>query len=434
MPKNWKTYKLGELCTKITDGAHHSPKDIGTGGYPMPSVKDLTPFGVNLESSKRISELDYFKLIKQGCQPIVNDVVIAKDGNSALDTVCVIKKSVEAVLLSSVAILRPDMKLIDPYFLKCYFSSPAILKYLKSRFISGAAIPRVILKDFKLAEINLPPLPEQRVIASILSALDDKIENNLAMNKTLEDMAMALYKHWFVDFGPFQEGKFVDSELGKIPEGWQVKRIGELISHQKGYAFKSKWYQSKGKEIVRVSDTTHNSIDLSTCNKISNQKAEEFKKYNLKTNDVIIASVGSWLTNYASVVGKVVRVPSTANGCLLNQNAVNLQMTLKDKNHQGLLYYSLKNDRFLNYIVSTAQGSANQASIKLIDIFDYKIPFLSIENFINFSSHVDRLIEQQNQLTEENQTLTQLRDTLLPKLISGEVRLKEFEKEITAAL
>ena len=66
---------------------------------------------------------------------------------------------------------------------------------------------------------------EQHAIASILSALDDKIENNLAMNKTLEDMAMALYKHWFVDFGPFQDGNFIDSELGPIPEGWEVKQI-----------------------------------------------------------------------------------------------------------------------------------------------------------------------------------------------------------------
>ena len=109
-------------------------------------------------------------------------------------------------------------------------------------------------------------------------------------------------------------------------------------------------------------------------------------------------------------------------------------MKLDDKNHQTLLYLTLKNDRFLNYIVNTAQGSASQASIKLVDIFDYKIPFLSIENYINFSSQADILVQKQNQLIEENQTLTNLRDTLLPKLISGEVRLQEFQEKITHAL
>ena len=83
--------------------------------------------------------------------------------------------------------------------------------------------------QIKDIELQLPPLPEQTAIASILSTIDAKIENNLAINKTLEEMAMALYKEWFVDFGPFQDGKFVDSELGMIPEGWEVltvKKIG----------------------------------------------------------------------------------------------------------------------------------------------------------------------------------------------------------------
>ncbi|MDZ7604415.1 MAG: hypothetical protein U5K79_02255 [Cyclobacteriaceae bacterium] len=79
-----------------------------------------------------------------------------------------------------------------------------------------------------MRDINLPPFPSNAAIASILGALDDKIELNLEMNKTLEEMAMALYKHWFVDFGPFRDGNFVESELGMIPEGWEVKSIGEL--------------------------------------------------------------------------------------------------------------------------------------------------------------------------------------------------------------
>src|SRR5690554_3562610 len=89
-------------------------------------------------------------------------------------------------------------------------------------------MPRADWNSMGKVELQIPPLPEQRAIASILSNIDDKIENNLAMNKTLEEMAMALYKHWFVDFGPFQEGNFVESELGEIPEGWEVKELKDV--------------------------------------------------------------------------------------------------------------------------------------------------------------------------------------------------------------
>ena len=94
---------------------------------------------------------------------------------------------------------------------------------------AGSTMPMLNKSDFGKIEIEIPEIEEQKSIASILSALDDKIELNLQMNKTLEEMAMALYKHWFVDFGPFQDGEFVDSELGEIPKGWEVKTIRRFI-------------------------------------------------------------------------------------------------------------------------------------------------------------------------------------------------------------
>ncbi|WP_180272312.1 restriction endonuclease subunit S, partial [Maribacter sp. 4U21] len=93
------------------------------------------------------------------------------------------------------------------------------LYYIAFTATGSANQASITLKDIFNFEFELPDFPEQQAIASILSAIDDKIENNLAMNKTLENMAMALYKHWFVDFGPFQEGEFIGSELGEIPEG-----------------------------------------------------------------------------------------------------------------------------------------------------------------------------------------------------------------------
>lgn len=147
MAGSWRTTTLEEVCLNITDGAHFSPKEDPT-GLPMASVKDLTRHGIELRGCKRISHADFDMLKRQGCQPEYGDVLIAKDGNSALDTVCVHRLDENVVLLSSIAILRPNKQVL-PDFLRYYLDSPNTRALLKSGFRSGSAIPRVVLKDFK---------------------------------------------------------------------------------------------------------------------------------------------------------------------------------------------------------------------------------------------------------------------------------------------
>jgi restriction endonuclease S subunit len=623
MPQNWKTYKLGDLCTKITDGAHHSPKSVDSGGMPMASVKDMTPYGLNLETARRISGEDYQSLVKQGCQPEINDVLIAKDGNSALDTVCVIRDDVDTVLLSSVAILKPDLNIIDPYFLKYYFSTPFILSYLKSSFISGAAIPRVILKAFKLAEINLPPLPEQRAIASILSSLDDKIELNLQMNKTLEEMAMTLYKHWFVDFefpnspptegwiqpkaedgvvhsppseehpqkgvarnttnymslpynpklkdrakalrkagnlaevlfwqevkkgqfkgldfdrqkiignyivdfycpnvsvvveidgsshddkqeydatrdafleslgltvihitdgdvlknlkstmnelwnhpafnspplegwsktgvvnspppeeypkgevvnnhptfqAPLQGrgrgyrssgGKFIDSELGLIPEGWEVKRLDELFSVKDG-THDSPKQKDEGHYLITSKHIKKNEIDLSNAYKIS---VDDYEKVNQRSKvehgDILMTMIGT--------VGVFHLVTSAPNYAIKN---LGLFKTSEKPELRHYIYLFFSSEYGSQYITSQLAGSTQQyLTLKVLRSFPCLYPLDSITK--SFDAHVSDLFQNIAINIQENQTLTTLRDTLLPKLISGEVRVTDAEQTLSKVL
>ncbi len=216
MSVNWPVLTLGNVCEKITDGAHKSPKSVSI-GRPMASVKDLTRFGVNLSHARLISQKDFEDLVNQGCQPQVGDVLIAKDGNSALDTVCTIDKPLDAVMLSSVAILRPNKAKLDSDFLKYYFCSRNVIEYLKNNFISGAAIPRVVLRDLKKAAIKVPSLEEQKNISKVLRSLDNKIELNHQINQTLEQMAQALFKSWFVDFDPVK-AKIAAREAGGTAE------------------------------------------------------------------------------------------------------------------------------------------------------------------------------------------------------------------------
>lgn len=190
---------------------------------------------------------------------------------------------------------------------------------------------------------------------------------------------------------------------------WKEVRLGDVIDYKKGFAFKSSMYKNTGTYIVRVSDTTANSVDVSLCNCISPELAHQYTDYSLKTKDIIIATVGSWPTNPASIVGKVVRVPESANNALLNQNAVRIRSNgIVDSDY---LYYLLKEEHFSKYLVGTAQGSANQASITLKDIFGYSFSAPSEikdqHRIASILSSLDRKIELNNKINADLEEMTQ---------------------------
>lgn len=190
---------------------------------------------------------------------------------------------------------------------------------------------------------------------------------------------------------------------------WKEVRLGDVIDYKKGFAFKSSMYKNTGTYIVRVSDTTANSVDVSLCNCISPELAHQYTDYSLKTKDIIIATVGSWPTNPASIVGKVVRVPESANNALLNQNAVRIRSNgIVDSDY---LYYLLKEEHFSKYLVGTAQGSANQASITLKDIFGYSFSAPSEikdqHRIASILSSLDRKIELNNKINADLEEMAQ---------------------------
>jgi len=175
---------------------------------------------------------------------------------------------------------------------------------------------------------------------------------------------------------------------------WERVRLGELVETQKGFAFKSGWYCDLGRPIVKVSDFTDDSIDSSNLVCIPENIAADYLKYELKTGDVVIQTVGSWPTNPASVVGKCVRIPHNAAGLLLNQNAVKLSPS--NGIDSGFLFYLLRNDDFKSYIIGTAQGAASQAAITLDSIRGYEFDFPPLEmqqRITGILSAYDKLIE-----------------------------------------
>lgn len=414
MPNNWKTYTLDEICNRITDGSHSSPKEVKNGNYQIATVKDMNDYGFYLEQCKRISDKDFESLKNQDCVPEKGDVLFSKDGT--IGKVLLFNFDYKIGVLSSIAIFRPKEELIDSLFLSYYLKEQTNNNFIKDNFRSGSAIPRIILRDFKKYNLTVPELSEQKSIASILSTIDDKIENNLAINKTLEEMAMALYKHWFVDFGPFQDCEFVESELGRIPKGWEVKKIGEVIETLGGGtpSTTTKEYWEDG-DILWYSPT-----DLTRENSLfSFDTAKKITALGLQKSSAKMFPANSLLMSSRATIGLL--TINTKEACT-NQGFIT--MLPNDKLSVYQLYFWVKDN--MDLIISKANGSTfKEISKSNFRDLEIVVPN-SIENYIEQSKDI---FEQIKNNTSENQTLIQLRDTLLPKLISGEVRLKEFREE-----
>ncbi|HEY9086843.1 MAG TPA: restriction endonuclease subunit S [Anaerolineaceae bacterium] len=152
LPKGWEVVNLEDVCRRITDGSHASPASVDN-GFPMASVKDMTNWDFDIRTCRIISESDYQKLVKNDCMPLLGDVVIAKDG-SYLKHIFVIQEQREMVILSSIAILRPNEKISSQY-LALHLLDPSV-KSRMAGYVSGAALPRIILKDFRKFKILLP--------------------------------------------------------------------------------------------------------------------------------------------------------------------------------------------------------------------------------------------------------------------------------------
>lgn len=167
----YKSYKLSECCSYISDGSHYSPKEDPNGQYPMLSVKDMTEKGFTYRDCKYINKEEYDKLVANGCKPEENDVLVAKDGSYFKYSFTILEEQEQAVL-SSIAILRPNISIMDSKYLAYYLLTPEVIHMVEQNYLTGTAIKRVILKGFKELPVLLPPLDKQQEFVSILHQAD----------------------------------------------------------------------------------------------------------------------------------------------------------------------------------------------------------------------------------------------------------------------
>ena len=284
--------------------------------------------------------------------------------------------------------------------------------------------------------INLPPLHEQRVIADTLSALDDKIELNNKINENLEKQAQAIFKHWFIDFefpdengNPYKSsgGEMVESELGMIPRGWEVVEFKNIIEFSNGYGFKSKELLEspveEGYKVFKMGDIKVGGglNPNKTKSWISSEylKGNSLEKYLAKKGDLLMCMTD--MKNNMKLLGHTALMP-TDGEYVINQRVGHIRGKNEINISYPYLYILTNNDKFIDDLRGRS-NSGVQVNLTTSAIKETKIIIGSQNINLHFDRTIRPMIEKIFSLETQSQKLSQLRDTLLPKLMNGELRI-----------
>jgi len=391
IPKGWKWVKLGEAPLKIIDGDR---------GKNYPSNNDLKNNGYCLFLSTKNVKSDGFCFDE--CQFITKekDEALKKGKLKRFDLVFTTRGTVGNVgyfnskvkyenirINSGMVIIRPDTRSLNPEF--NYYIFRFIGKCINS-FVSGSAQPQLPIRDLKEVKIPLPPLPEQKAIAEVLSSIDDKIELLHRQNTTLEEMAMTLFRQWFIE--PTKDG---------LPEGWEEKALDEIAEFLNGIP--SQKYPGDKLPVIKIKEMREGITESSDyCN---NNVPE---KYLVNSGDILFSWSGSLeVVIWFGSIG------------VLNQHIFKVTSLEYPK---WFCYLSIKQHieefRAIAESKTTTMGHIQREHLSNTKVFIP--PKIFFENFNKAMTPIfDKIIAN----NAEIQTLEKLRDTLLPKLMSGEVRV-----------
>ncbi|WP_323587489.1 restriction endonuclease subunit S [Aliarcobacter butzleri] len=381
---SWKECKLGEVA-EIIMGQSPTGDTCNTNGKGTPLLNGPTEFGIQFPkavqftiSPKKISE--------------INDILFCVRGST---TGRMNWANEHYALGRGLASIRHRQGHDYRYFIKALldFNLPVILASA-----TGSTFPNVSREQLENLDISLPPLEEQKAIAEILSSLDDKIDLLHRQNQTLESLAQTLFRQWFED-----------KEFDGI--------IGDIIKLQSGYAFKSKDFQYFGIHgVLKIKNISNSIIDIFNTDfidlTVANKTDEKFK---ILSGDILFGMTGA-------EIGKMGIVPKTDKNLWLNQRVGVLRE--KYLGAKYLAYLQLTSEFGFDYITSTATGSA-QPNISAREIEQCPFVKLEVDEIENYSNEISPLFEKIIFNLGQIQTLENLRDTLLPKLLSGEIKIKD---------
>jgi type I restriction enzyme, S subunit len=429
-----KTWKLKDISLKIGSGA--TPRG-GEAAYLKQKVnyafvrsQNVFDFKFNSSEVRFISDEAAQKL--KGVHLQKDDILlnITGDGRTFARCCIVDEEVLPAAVNQHVAIIRLDQQVCLPGYLLAYLCLPETKAYIASFNAGGSrrAITKGYIESF---EIPAVPIEKQKVIQDVLFSLISKIDLNQTLNQTLEEIAQAIFKSWFVDFDPVKakmsgeqpEGvsaetavlfpkKLVESELGLIPEEWAVGALHDIAKFQNGYAFKGKDLTEDGFPVVKIGSVKPGIVDLQACSYVTEKTVEPLERFKLNVGDILVGMTG--------YVGETGLVPHSSVAPYMNQRVGRL--TPMHQELYELLYVIVRDRKYKQFAEAQAQGSA-QANVSGKSLMSYPIVIPPKNIIESFSNLVSPMLKQKLIFFAQSELLAHIRDTLLPKLLSGEIEL-----------
>ena len=412
--EEWKEYKLGGITSKIGSGA--TPKGgkesyLG-GNIALIRSQNILDFAFTNSGLVYINKDQASKL--NNVEVKENDILLNITGDSVARVCIVPQKILPARVNQHVAIIRGN-DIVDNRYLLYYLQY--IKPYLLSLSQGGATRNALTKKMLEDLDIKVPSKNVQNIIISVLSSLDDKIELNRRINENLEQQAQALFKSWFVDFEPFKDGKFVDSELGMIPEGWKVISIGEIVKEMNtgGDAIQKTPIveYNTGIKCIRVGDFTNNRAVNDWG--FTNVNDDIYKQYKLNRGDILITRTAS--------IGLVRYIFNDLNA--VYNNGI-IRLIINENVLPSLFVYCYLNSCLFSNHISKIIGETSvrpNMKINYVSKFKLLLPTNTVSN--KFTSIVSSIYGKIEKNILEIYKLSQLRDTLLPRLMSGKLEIKD---------
>ena len=413
--EEWKQYRLIEVLEALIDYRGKTPKKT-TSGVPLITAKIIKNGRIETPT-EFISVDDYDSWMVRGF-PKVGDVVLTTE--APLGEVAQLDDA-NIALAQRVVTLRGMSDVLDNTYLKYYFLSNIGKQRLKARE-TGTTVTGIKQSELREVLVDVPPYKVQVGIADVLSSLDDKIEVNRRINDNLEQQAQALFKSWFVDFEPFRDQPFVESELGMIPKGWRIYSMDELVDVIGGYSYKGEELKESQTAMATIKNFERDGGFKTTGFKeiipSPKVKPEQF----LGKFDIIIAHTD--LTQNADIIGNPALLLSFGNYKKLIMS-MDLVKT-KPKNDAisfGLLYSIFADTRFKSHALGYVNGTTVlHLSKKAIPEYRISLPG-NLNELALYGSIFDSIFRKESEMMDESRRLAQLRDTLLPRLMSGEIKV-----------
>ena len=396
---------LAELCEFIIDCEHRTAPTVTTGGHPLIRTPDVGVGRLNIEGAQRVSEDTYRAWTKRAI-PRAGDLILARE--APVGNVGIVRPGVHPALGQRTVLIRSRSDVLDPHYLNYLMSAPELRGWMES-VSSGATVPHLNVADIRSME--LPPLPRlgaQRKIAAILSAYDDLIENNDRRIRLLEEMALRVYREWFVDFRyPGHESvPLVDSELGPIPKGWSLRPLFDVADITFGFPFRSELFNSEmGVPVIRIRD-----IPTGESGTLTTEVPGD--TYRVEDGDILVGMdgefhMGRWSAGEAWLNQRVARFRVASDTICRYTLFLALERPISDWNQA---------------IVGTTVAHLGKRHLELI-----KIPTPPISLGTQLSAVLDPIFDLEIRLRKATRNLRATRDLLLPRLISGEIDVTHLD-------